>query len=103
MCRADKFIYNLSINPPSQTNQSIFNNQTFSIVDSDMTGNYLHAKAPILNKIQIKNGPTMILPDDTAIKAFHKGILDLPPSPQSKSMLCIPPSGKIIVLHSINM
>ena len=66
------YINKLSVNPTS-TKYRPSNNTNFTIADSDTSSNDLHVQAPMLNKVLIHNGSTVIIPDDTTIKASHKG------------------------------
>ena len=67
----------MSTNPPSTKHQSSLNDSDYAIVDSGASVNYLYVQEPVLNKVLIDDGATVILPDDNTIKACYKGTLDI--------------------------
>ena len=64
-------INNFSVNPPDISINC-------AITDTDTTGNYTMCDVPLLSKRQINNGPTMLLPDDSDMKAKNFSTLKIP-------------------------
>ena len=67
-----KLIYNFyKKNPPE-------NLTNFAMSDTRNTGNHIRCNTHLLNKKQISNGPRVLLPDYSTMKATQIGIMNMP-------------------------
>ena len=83
----------MSVNPPETSNHH-------AIPDTGTTGNHAMCDVPLLNKRQIKNGPTVLLPDDITMKATHVEILSMLSVPNKDAMSCTFPAANKSLLST---
>ena len=76
-----KLFNKLSANPPDASNHH-------AIPDTGTTGNFTMYDTPFLNKRQIRNGPTVLLPDDRTMKTAHIGTFNMPSFPTKTRIDC---------------
>ena len=60
--------------------------------DTRNTGNHIRCNNHLLNKKQISNGPRVILPDYSTMKATQIGIMNMPLLPAKERITCTFPA-----------